>query len=44
MPAPSLPPVVDRAAWRAARDELLVGRRRTPARATRSPPLAAGCR
>ena len=44
MPAPSLPPVVDRAAWRAARDELLAREKAHTREGTRSRLLAAGCR
>ena len=41
---PGRPPVVDLATWQAARDELLVREKPTPARATPSPRPAAGCR
>ena len=38
------PPAVDRATFQAELDELAPGRRRTPAKATRSPRRAGACR
>jgi hypothetical protein len=41
--APCLPAAVDRAAFQAELDRLRVGRRRTPAKATRSPRPGGAC-
>jgi hypothetical protein len=41
--APSLPAAVDRATFQAELDRLRIRRRRTPARATRSPRPGGGC-
>jgi hypothetical protein len=41
---PAVPVVVDRPTWRAGLDALRSGRRRTPARVTRSPQRTGACR